>query len=417
MTALDDARLDALRRAGDRDADDLVARLRAGHEHLDDRDLVRLILDQVRSRDPGPNPPLHDWLFAGPDAPDWFDAERVRAGQDFFADWALPICTLLFCAALPQAYAAADGVQVLALTSDLATGDLRRRIAETGQMLVDVMDLGGERPEVLRPGGQGYLTLRGVRLLHAAVRQVLTAGDTAGDASTRTCDEGVVSRWCDDWGVPVNQEDLLGTLLTFTVCTLRGLDRLGIPYDPAAADAYLHTWCVVGALLGIHPDLLPIDRAEAERLADLIARRHHRHCPAGERLMAVLLAEMELAMPRGLRRLPATLVRHVVPRAVADVLRVPPAAWWSPLLELTRAAGPVLGRLPGGRRVLQAPSALLGRSMIRMFVDRSLRDEQPVFRIDAVAAADLAIATSVGRRRLRDRRRAVRVRRQEVMAA
>jgi ER-bound oxygenase mpaB/B'/Rubber oxygenase, catalytic domain len=413
VTPPDDDRLDALRRAGDPDADRLAAQLRVGHERLDDRELVRLVLDRLRRRDSPDSGPVHDWLFDGPQPPDWFDADRVRSGQDFFGDWALPICTMLFCSSLPQAYAAADGVQVLALTSDLATGDLRRRIAETGQMLLDVMDLGGARPDVLRPGGQGYLTARGVRLLHGAVRQVLLAGDTV----TRTCDESVPLRWCDDWGVPVNQEDLLGTLLTFTVCTFRGLDRLGIPYDPAAAEDYLHAWCVVGALLGIEPDLLPLDRAAAEDLADRIARRHHRHCAAGERLMAALLAEMELAMPRGLRRLPATVVRHVVPAEVADALRVPPAAWWRPVLDVPRATGPVLGRLPGGRRLMEAPSALLGRAMIRMFVDRSLRGDQPAFRIDAVAAADLAIATSPGRRRRRDRRRRTRARRAAGVAA
>jgi hypothetical protein len=66
---------------------------------------------------------------------------------------------------------------------------------------------------------------------------------------------------------------------------------------------------------------------------------------------------------------------------------------------------------------MEAPSALLGRAMIRMFVDRSLRGDQPAFRIDAVAAADLAIATSAGRRRRRDWRRRTRVRRAAGVAA
>jgi hypothetical protein len=403
----DERRLDELRSIGDPAADSLAAELRCGNEHLDDRELIALVLRQLVSDPAQAVGPVREWLLAGPPAPAWCDPDRVRAGQEFFGDWALPIATTLFCVSLPSAYAAADGVQVLALTSDLATRDLTRRIAETGQMLLDVMDPGLRSPAALQPLGQGYLTTRGVRLLHGVVRQTIVSSD----AVARTCDEDVAPRWCDEWGHPINQEDLLGTLLTFTVAVFDGLDRLGVPYDRAGADDYLHTWCVVGALLGIDGELLPLERAEAERLAATIAQRHHRRSQAGERLMAVLLAEMELAMPWGLRRLPRTLVRHTLPGDVADLLRVPQAAWWRPLLDLVRIAGPVVGRLPGGRRAMQAPSALLGRAMIRMFVDRSLAGEQPVFRLDAEVAARLSIATSTRRQRRRDRRRHARARR------
>jgi ER-bound oxygenase mpaB/B'/Rubber oxygenase, catalytic domain len=405
--ALDDARLDALRAVGDPAADALAAGLLAGHEQLDERDLVRLVLGALVMGPPDELGALRAWMVEGPELPAWADPERVRAGQEFFACWALPICSLLYCASLPCAYAAADGVQVLALTSDLATNDLTRRIAETGQMVVDVMDLGTGSPDTLRPGGQGYVTVRGVRLLHAVVRQVIVTSP----AVTHTCDERVPRRWCAEWGRPVNQEDLLGTLLTFTVSVLGGLDRLGVPYDRERAEDYLHTWCVAGALLGIDESVLPRGRDEAEAMATTIFRRHHRPSRAGRRLMAVLLGEMEQAMPWGLRRLPRTLVRHVVPPGVGDTLAVPAAAWWAPVLEWVRRAGPTLGRVPLTARVLRLPGELIGRAMIRLFVDRSLLGLQPPFRLDATAAAQLAVPTSARRQARRHRRYRARARR------
>lgn len=407
---LDDDRLDRLRLTGDPEADELAAALRRGHEELDERDLVRLVLDGLAHPDRLARPDraapadLGDWLFGGPPLPDWADDAAIRAGQQFFDCWALPISTALFCASLPTGYAGAKGVQVLALTSDLAGGDMRRRVAETAQMLVDVMDPGPLSPATLEPGGQGHLTVRGVRLLHAVVRDAILTSP----AVTRTCDESVPIRWCEEWGHPINQEDLLGTLLTFTVSVLDALDRCGIPYDTAGAEGYVHVWCVVGAQLGLDPDLLPFDRAGARALADRIYRRQHGPSDAGERLMSVLLGQMELAMPWGLRKLPRTMVRHMSPPGVADLVGVPRAAWWAPALRVLRVAGPLVGRIPGGRRMCEMPGDLLARAVIRMFVDSALDGVRPAFRLDVTTARALAIETSVARQRRRRRRVAAR---------
>lgn len=391
---LDDRRLDALRAAGDPPADRLAAALVEGHPGLDEGALVQLVLSQIQARPAPPgNDAVRDWMLNGPDLPGWADRALIQRGQDFFGDWPLAITTALFCASLPGAYAAADGAHVLVVTSDLATKNITRRVAQTGRMLMDVMDLGRASPAALEPGGQGYLTIRGVRLLHAVVRRTLTA-------------EGSVARPTS--GLPVNQEDLLGTLLTFTIAAFHGLDRLGIPYDPRAADAYLHTWCVVGHLLGIRPELLPIDRRQGEDLMATIARRHHRSSPDGHRLMGALLDHMETSMPLGLRKLPRTLVRRLLPADVADMLEVPQAAWWSPALRVAARTGPLVARVPGGTALVQVPSSLLGRSMIRMYVDHALAGRQATFRLDATAAARLAIGGSRIRRTMRSRRRRIR---------
>jgi hypothetical protein len=398
---LGDDALDELRQVGDEDADKVAAELRDRYPGLDEDDLVRIVLRDLGRGGQDGDETVRRWMYDGPDLPDWADAEKIRAGQAFFGDWPLAVTTSLFCVSLPCAYAAADGTRVLALTSDFATKNASRRIAETGQMLIDVMGFdggsGGGTRETLRPGSTGYATIRGVRLLHAVVRRTLLS------------DPGV---WrSEQWGVPVNQEDLLGTLTTFTVAVFRGLDRMGIPYTADEADAYLHSWCVVGQLLGILPDLLPIGRDEAERLADTIARRHHERSPAGDQLMGVLLRQMELSMPLGLRKVPRTLLHQLLPPEVAVLFPLPPPAWWRSGLALACRAGPVVAGLPGGRWLMRAPSELVGRSMIRMYVDRSLAGEGPPFRVDPAVAARLSVGLSKPRRALRRRRRRLRAKR------
>ena len=73
----------------------------------------------------------------------------------------------LFLSSLPLAYAAHDGVQVLALTAQLET-DTKRRILESAQFVLDVT-----APGALEPGRPGYETVRLVRLMHAGVRHLI----------------------------------------------------------------------------------------------------------------------------------------------------------------------------------------------------------------------------------------------------
>ncbi len=106
-------------------------------------------------------PPNRRWLtFLADkvDLPDWVDLDAVATGQECFARWGSHVFTALYAAALPSAYACWRGVQVLGLTARLET-DAKRRLNETAQFHLDVMDPGG-----LEPGAQGYSDVRHVRL-------------------------------------------------------------------------------------------------------------------------------------------------------------------------------------------------------------------------------------------------------------
>ena len=82
---------------------------------------------------------LDGWVRNGPELPSCADPKLIEAGQQFFNDWDLAICTSLFNASLPSAYAGAQGARVLSPVSQLAKrATVARRIGETGQLLLDI---------------------------------------------------------------------------------------------------------------------------------------------------------------------------------------------------------------------------------------------------------------------------------------
>lgn len=351
-------RLDALRLAGDEPADAAVAALVAGAAPDEVRARLRALVSDLRGLHAVPE--VRAWVDEVVPRPTWVDGRLVRDGQGVFNRWSLDIVTALFCASLPFAYAAAQGVEVLEQVSQLAEhGTVARRIAETGQMLVDI-----SRPGGLDDTGVGYRVLRMVRLLHGAIRATLLAPGAV---------PGVGPAWdVAHLGVPVNQEDLLGTLLSFTTVVFRALDRMGIALTPAQRGAYLQLWGLVGHLLGITTAGDILDDARAEELTDAIAHRLQAPSAAGRHLMGILMSEMELSMPWGLGKLPRTLVRYLLGADVSDMLGVAPRAPWWPVLGALARANRAVGGLPGGTRVLQAPSRMVGRAMIRLWIDRTI---------------------------------------------
>ena len=354
-------RLDFARRRGDPLADDTVAQLVAtlgAEANL----LVefRRVIQQL-----SPPEALRQWFIADVEFPAWAKPDLIRQGQEVFERWSLHIAASLACASLPHAYAAADGVQVLARSSALAGTQVPRRLAETAQLLFDLHGLTDRDRGEFMTGGESYRSVRMVRLLHAVVRQHVLAGGA----------------WNDQWGVPVNQEDLLGTLLTFTTVVFDALDRLGVRLTPDEQKAYLHLWSIIGALLGVDDAELIADPAMARAAHALIARRHHKPSPEGRRLAAALLDELEAAMPIGCRKLPRTIIHYAAGPEVAGILGIPVPAWWG-------GAVPVISRL--GRRATSDrairfvsgwPMRVLGGFVIRMFIDRGLGGGPHAFRL------------------------------------
>ena len=381
--------LDRARRTGDGPADAAAAailserRAASGGDGVTPGELFRHLLaqhpDQQRTAPSTDRTPIEQrWLEGEGELPDWYDEARCERGRLFFQEWALEIGLGLFLAALPSAYAAEPGVPVLAATGQLEQ-HAQSRILETAQL---VLDMG--RPRTLADGGAARRTLRHVRLMHAGVRQLIGSDPRVSPPGDP---DGAALVWEEHWGVPINQEHLAGTMVSFSHRMLDALDAMGLPYDQDAADDYLHLWAVAGHLLGVEDHLIPHDRASWRELSDAIIERNYCTSPFGVRLTRALLDVVEGYLPPLLRGLAPTTMRSMIGDDVAALLDVPRSDWTRFLLLGFRGIShDAVGQTQHsrlGRRVTRVVSMLV----LRGFVEAQ-RTHRPTFEIPASLGID-----------------------------
>jgi hypothetical protein len=363
--------LDELRNIGDPGADEVVARY-FDQSEKHPRDLMRGLVHHETLPAEQRSPAVDAYCRDEPAWPDWADPEQIRRSQEFFVEWGLLIGMLHYCASLPSAYAVARGVKVLHLTARLAT-DTGRRIHETGQMIIDAMGPGG-----LTPGGAGYTDIRRVRLMHAAVRHLILHDP----AVAKTCDPATAGpSWCGDWGVPINQEDMLATLLTFTQVIVDGLQKAGVRVTDADAASYFHAWSVAAHLLGVRPDLLPITPASAPQLWSMIRGRQFGPCPEGVEMTAALVRLVQSSLPRWLHGLPEAQIRYFVGDDVADLLALGRGGAVSTAFDPLRRTMSVVALSEQHSRLLRAVSRRLGRAVLAGFVGSGRSGSRDSFSI------------------------------------
>lgn len=332
-----DAFLDGMRLRGDPPADRVIEALMAGHQADEARALLRTLVENDQPPPTGLPPEVTSYLQASAN----FDAtagETLVKGEDLFAEHGAVMLLCLGCYALPASYGAAKGVVVLHRTAYLERRPAKR-LFETTQMVIDVMTPGG-----LGPGGRGVRTVQKVRLMHAMVRYFLQNDPTRP--------------WPAELGLPINQEDLAGTLTAFVWGTLDGLARLGVTPAADAQEDYLAAWRCVGRLMGIVPELLPKNMAEATALRLRIEERQVAPSAEGRELTQALLEMMQQNSDFApLKHVPAVLMRHFLPERVADFLGVPhyPSELAVEALEVVeRADSKLLNDLPILTRVARS---------------------------------------------------------------
>lgn len=316
---LTDARLNELRRTGDALADDCVRSLFASGEVKS----VNAVLDALKRNDSptlaGAPPALAHYLAESSKLPADFDADRFQRAQAAFELHGAAMGVSLMYASLPSLYAGAmGGVQLLTMTGQLAN-HYRRRAAETLRFILDCMEVGGFTPQ-----GAGIRAIQKVRLIHATIRFFARHG----------------GNWkaLPEWGEPLNQEELGGTLLAFSVVAIDNCRRLGAPLSDEQAADLLYAWRVIGEKLGIVSELRPQTLPSARALWKRIGKRNFRYTEAGQKLAADHLAFLDELVP-GKRLDGANLAisRWLMGRYVAvTCLRVPTPPLWTRALNLLR---------------------------------------------------------------------------------
>ena len=246
--------------------------------------LLDPLIEAHFSERPGEVGPLLGRLFSAPEMPEHplvqacmsalpeltlIDPQRIELGQSVFALFGPEVLLILGSCALPLAYAAGNGVQVVSRARKLKEDPIRR-LCDTAQMVINVM-----QPGELLHGGIGWLSIRKTRLIHGLIR-----------FHTR---KNAHASWPVEYGLPINQEDLTGTLLAFSIAVLQGLRKIGARIDAEHGGAYLHAWLQIGRMLGLNPSTLPENEEEAMTLALRIGARQIRATDEGKELSDHLL--------------------------------------------------------------------------------------------------------------------------------
>jgi hypothetical protein len=94
----------------------------------------------------------------------------------------------------------------------------------------------------------GFKSAVRVRLVHAIARSAIEQSGTWKN---------------EDWGLPINQQDMIATNIGFSLVFIEGLKRLGYRPSQYETEGVLHLWKYIGFLLGIPPAYLPDTEKEA----------------------------------------------------------------------------------------------------------------------------------------------------------
>lgn len=247
---------------------------------------------------------LSDYLNAFRILPDWMEESKIKLSQNFFEKEGNLYLSMLGFYSLPYCYAFADGAQVL-VRSKRITDEIGMRLTETAFFLLESF-----RPGTFLGNEKALLTLAKVRLIHAFSR--LFVKKYSND-------------WNEGWGLPINQEDMLGTNLAFSLLVMRGMEKLGKYPGREMAEAVLHYWKVMGFYLGIETPYWPDTAKEAFELERIIRKRHLKFSEAGHILIQALLKYYRNTLEDpGLADRATALVAYLVGKEAAEALGLSP---------------------------------------------------------------------------------------------
>ena len=236
----------------------------------------------IESVDDPPAPLVE--FFAQVDAvPHWLNREQLAHGARTQARTGLHSAVLVMPGlSLYGGYLASRADKPLVRTGDLYAM-APRRLTETASWTVDLLTPGG-----LNRFSAGFKGVLRVRLMHALVR--------AGMSRRPDWDFA-------DWDHPVNQVQMAGTILLFSLMNILGSQLLGLRFSGREKAAVLHLWRYVGHLIGVEHELLPVTEADAWRLLWLEAATEFRPDDDSTKLAEAMLAAMPAyALPPRLQR-------------------------------------------------------------------------------------------------------------------
>lgn len=284
-------------------------------------------------------------------------------------------------------YRSSAVVKPLAMTGALERMVVRR-ISETARFVLDVNE--SESMSRFSPGFQSACR---VRLMHATVRRSLLRRQ---DWDTRA------------WGIPINQTDMAGTQLEFSVVYILGCMALGYRFTREEREAVMHLWRYVGVIMGASDELLAHDFRSGVRQA-CIQTLTNPTADADSRALAKALHELPLRVAKTPteRTLAALVMRYRVAVSrftlgdeAVDDIGLPPAPL-HPLLAIFSAGQfgleTMRKHIPGANALVERYGIAVQRKVVRdllgseklryvPYAERAPREKPPT-RSDAPAFA------------------------------
>ena len=179
--------------------------------------------------------------------PYWLDLQLLREGTVVLYKYSLSSAMGLLYYSLVGGFSAPKIVKVLDQTAYLTKGNYDqtfKRLNETLEMVLDSI----ETPDNLKIGNEGWLSVLKVRFIHARVRNRIKSQTEKYDTSK--------------YGIPINEEDMIVTLCSFSINVLETIKKVGAPITRREEEAYIHLWRYIGYLIGINEDLNPCSSIE-----------------------------------------------------------------------------------------------------------------------------------------------------------
>lgn len=275
----DDKFLDEIRSQSDKLANDCVRRLEAGGVRTSD---VTQIFKQMQYNGaPIPhNTPsaLREFLEQTNSLPPDIKPKRLDQGQTAFMTHLVPSALVLLLKSIPEGYAAPSLARILNISGQLRDNPYHRLMG-TLRFLIDVSTPHGfeqaeGHPAKQSPPPRAIITTQKVRLMHAGVRTNVAPEWEDYDEYVRK------------YGTPINLEDMLGTMIGFSMLVVWGLRTLRVSMGPESEytedeEAYYYVWRTFGRMFGIYPagqpeskEYIPQNLTEAREFYDSYRRRH-----------------------------------------------------------------------------------------------------------------------------------------------
>jgi hypothetical protein len=228
----------------DTQADQVVLDLFEGLGHKQGHTLLNTLLEHGPNAVPDMPVSLRNLYNESLIVPCWLDEKLMQAGAEFCQRAAVFSLVTLRNYSLMGGYESAAINKPLIYTGALKSGPAKR-LSETLAFWVDVTGDGAMKPQAI-----GFNAALKVRIIHAMARHY-----------TRKSPD-----WSDDqWGIPVNEGDMVATYLGFSLVFLEGLQMQGFRPSKEEVNGIFHLWKYIGHVLGIDHRLLPDNEEQAIR--------------------------------------------------------------------------------------------------------------------------------------------------------